>query len=99
MGEVVNILEKVPNYFFWDLDITKLNIQRDSDVIISRILMFSDSSNYIDNIRFLESLYAKEEIQNVIVASTERISDEICLLTSSRYNISIKSKFNKYVRF
>ncbi|AEW87271.1 DUF6922 domain-containing protein [Flavobacterium columnare] len=97
MKKTVNILEKIPNYVFWDLDVTKLNIHKDSDVIISRILMFSDFSNYSDNILFLESLYTEETIKRVIIASTERISDEICSLTSKRYNTPIKSKFNKYV--
>ncbi len=97
MKKTVNILEKMPNYIFWDLDVTKLNIQRDSDVIISRILMFSDFSNYSDNILLLESLYTEETIKRTIIASTDRISDEICSLTSKRYNLPIKSKFNKYV--
>lgn len=97
MKKTVNILEKIPNYVFWDLDVTKLNIQKDSDVVISRILMFSDFSNYSDNILFLESLYTEETIKSVIIASTERISDEICSLISKRYNLPIKSKFNKYV--
>lgn len=97
MKNVTNILEKIPNYFFWDLDVAKLDIQRDKNVIISRILMFSDYSSYSDNILFLESLYTQDEIKRVIIASTERISDEICSLTSKRYNLHISSKFNKYV--
>ncbi|POR30639.1 hypothetical protein BWK58_01245 [Flavobacterium columnare] len=97
MKKTVNILEKIPNYVFWDLDVSKLNIQKDSNVIISRILMFSDFSNFGDNILFLESLYTEETIKRVITASTERIPDEICSLTSKRYNVPIKSKFNKYV--
>lgn len=97
MKKTVNILEKIPNYVFWDLDVTKLNIQKDSYVVISRILMFSDLSNYSDNILFLESLYTEEIIKKVIIDSTERIPDEICSLTSKRYNLPIKSKFNKYV--
>lgn len=97
MKKTVNILEKIPSYVFWDLDVTKLNIQKDSYVVISRILMFSDLSNYSDNILFLESLYTEEIIKKVIIDSTERIPDEICSLTSKRYNLPIKSKFNKYV--
>ncbi|WP_394799684.1 DUF6922 domain-containing protein [Flavobacterium amniphilum] len=97
MKKTVNILEKIPNYVFWDLDMNKLNIQEDYDVIISRILMFSDLSNITENLLFLENIYTKEIIKKVAISSTERISDEICSVTSKRYNISIKSKFNKYV--
>lgn len=97
MKETINILKKVPNYIFWDMDVTKLNIDRDRDVIISRVLMFSDVSNFNKHIAFLESLYKKETIKSVVATSNERISDEVCSLTSKRYHISITSKFNKYV--
>ncbi|WP_373283991.1 DUF6922 domain-containing protein [Psychroflexus planctonicus] len=97
MNLTKNILRNIPNYYFWDLDVSKLDIQKDCHVIISRILMFSDYSNYNKNILFLEDLYCKETIQRVLSNTFERIPDDICQLLAKRYHIRVKSKFNKNV--
>lgn len=94
-----NIVNNLPKYMFWDLDVSKLNIQKDFDVIIARVLMFSDFSNYKENILFLESLYNEDTIKKTIISSSSTISDEVCKLTSERYQISIQSKFNSNVSF
>ncbi|TDS56531.1 DUF6922 domain-containing protein [Myroides indicus] len=94
-----NILDRIPSYVFWDTDVAKINAQIDYALIIARVLMFSDSSNYEENILLLEDIYSPETIIKVITFTKERIPDEVCALTSKRYSIPVKSKFSKYVYF
>jgi len=93
------LLNLFDSYIFWDIDVEKINIQKEYELIISRVLMFTDSNHFLKNIESLKELFSFNLIRNTVLNTKERISDEIISLFSKTYALNIKSKFNSNVCF
>ena len=93
----IALWKNIPEYF--KNLIEKINIQKEYELIISRVLMFTDSNHFFKNIESLKELFSFNLIRNTVLNTKERISDEIISLFSKTYSLNIKSKFNSNVCF
>jgi hypothetical protein len=77
-------------YLFWDIDISKLEIERDKEIIIERALTIGlDKDEYL-----LFKLYAMEDIKRV-VKNIKCMDKKTCNYLSFRLNIP-KEDFRCY---
>jgi len=83
----VNIPSAFPKYFFWDMDYSRLNAQRDMDIIIPRALYFTDRHSFSNDIERLEAFYTPQEIVSQIQGTKELISNEVCSMVADRYHV------------
>lgn len=80
MKKVVNISEVFPKHLFWDMDYSKLSIERDMEIIIPRALFATNELSFDRDITILESFYTKEEILFCLKNTKERISNNVCIM-------------------
>lgn len=83
-----------PSYLFWDMDLSRLNIERDKDIIIPRALYFTNSRSFNEDISKLETFYNPQQIVQQLQVTKELISNEVCALVSQRYDIASFSRFS-----
>jgi hypothetical protein len=95
MKESINIATIFPKHLFWDMDHSKLHLYLDKDIIIPRALYATTPDTFEEDILKLEELYPAEIIVKYLKETKERISNEVCLMVSKRYNITIFKRFNK----
>lgn len=95
MKQKVNIATIFPKHLFWDMDYSKLNPQKDKDIIIPRAMYVTTSDTFEEDILRLERLYSKDEILNYLKNTKELISNEVCILISERYKIASFARFRK----
>ena len=57
------LLNLFDSYIFWDIDVEKINIQKEYELIISRVLMFTDSNHFFKNIESLIIKYRWKQHQ------------------------------------
>lgn len=83
-----------PKYLFWDMDYSRLNADRDKDIVIPRALYFTDRSSFNDDIARLETLYTPQEIVSQIQNTNELISNEVCSMVAERYHVPPFRRFS-----
>lgn len=93
MKTKVNIADIVPKKVFWDMDIDKLSIKKDKEIIIPRMLLATNEKTFKEDIASVEEVYTTNEIYPVLKNTKERISNQICRMVAARYN---KPTFLRY---
>ena len=86
MRTQINIAKKFPKHLFWDMDASRLSLQKDKAIIIPRALFATTQATFEKDIQRLEELYTKKDILDILKNTKERISNEICVLVTKRYN-------------
>ena len=81
------ILSFLPTHLFWDIDVDKLSIKRDKDIIIPRMLFSTTKESFESEISILEKIYSKDDIIESLMQTKERISNEVCSLVADKYAI------------
>lgn len=94
MKQQVNIAIIFPKHLFWDMDYSKLNLSRDKSIIIPRALFATTPETFEADILKLESLYSAKDIVKYLKATTENISNKVCVSVSKRYNIKPFLRFS-----
>jgi len=77
------------------MDYTRLNAERDSDIIIPRALYFTDHSSFEVDISKLEIFYAPQQILQKLRNTKELISNEVCVMVAERYHVPSFYRFSK----
>ena len=75
------------------MDYSKLNPERDKDIIIPRAMYATTADSFEDDIQKLERIYSEKDILNYLKNTKEIISNEVCALVSKRYNTTSFSRF------
>lgn len=86
-------LKVFPKWMFWDVDIDKIDIDKDVDFIIDRVLnWFMDDVNYLET---LDLIYPLDVIKHYAVNMDVRGNEKIEFLCK-RYNLK-SSEFKYYL--
>ncbi len=93
MKTKADIAKIVPKKVFWDMDVNKLSVKKDKDVIIPRMLLATNEKTFKDDIASVEEVYTANEIYTVLKNTKERISNQVCKMVAARYN---KPAFLRY---
>lgn len=93
MKTKVNIVNIAPKKVFWDMDLSKLTVKEDKEVIIPRMLLATNEKTFRKDIASVEKVYTANEIYSVIKNTKERISNQVCRMVAARYN---KPTFLRY---
>ena len=93
MNKQVDITSIFPKNLFWDIDYSKLNIDKDKDIIIPRALYATIPETFEKDIQILESLYSREEIVEYLKSTKELITNSVCEMVAKRYNIAAFYRF------
>jgi hypothetical protein len=80
---------------FWDVDYSKLDVERDRSLIIPRALFATTAASFDSDIKKLENLYSREEILSQLKRTQEHISNHVCHLVAERYDVPV---FHRYKR-
>ena len=88
MKKTIDITKTFPKHSFWDMDYSKLSIEKDKDLIIPRALFFTTKTTFKKDIAILESLYSKEQILNCLKSTKERISNNVCVMVAKKYKVT-----------
>lgn len=88
-----NIASIFPKHLFWDVDMNKLDLQKDKGLIIPRALFATTESTFSRDITRLESLYSQEEILTVLKTTKELISNNVCKWVADRYAVNGFERF------
>ena len=94
MAKRINISNTFPKQAFWDMDSSKLSVQKDKAIIIPRVLMNTNEDTFSKDIELVESVYNTNEIYTTLKNTKERISNSVCILVSKRYNKPAFSRFD-----
>lgn len=86
MHTQINIAKKFPKHLFWDMDASRLSVKKDKAIIIPRALFATTQASFEIDIQRLEELYSRKEIISILKNTKERISNEVCVLVTKRYN-------------
>lgn len=95
MNTDIVLKELFPKHLFWDVDVSRLDIHKDRDLIIPRALMATTTATFSTDILLLERLYKRTVIIQELKATREKISNQVCLLIARRYHIRRFSRFAK----
>jgi len=95
MSSTLNIATIFPKHLFWDMDINKLDLSIDKDIIIPRALFATTKVTFTNDIERLENLYTSNEILEILKSTKERISNTVCELVAKRYHTE---KFARFVK-
>jgi hypothetical protein len=85
------INELFPKHLFWDVDMSRLDI----DLIIPRALMATTPLTFTNDIAKLEVIYPKAVIARELKTTKERVSNQICRLVARRYHVKQFARFSK----
>jgi hypothetical protein len=96
MSKSKNMADVFPKHLFWDMDLNKLSLSNDKDIIIPRALFATTEETFLEDISRLEQFYSKEEILKYLKVTKERISNEVCAMVALRYNVPVFARFKKY---
>ncbi len=87
MRTQINIAKKFPKHLFWDMDASRLSLQKDKAIIIPRALFATTQATFEKDIQRVEELYTKKDILDILKNTKERISNEVCTLVAKRYKV------------
>lgn len=90
----VHINKLFPKYLFWDVDMSRLDVDKDRDLIIPRALIATTPSTFTTDIAKLEVLYSKAVIARELKTTKEKVSNQICRLVARRYHVKQFSRFS-----
>lgn len=76
-----------PAYLFWDVDPSRLDVNKDMDLIIPRALYATTAATFDEDISRLECLYSQNQTVDTLKTTKERISDNVCNLVAKHYHI------------
>lgn len=93
MKPAANIAEILPKELFWDVNLSKLDLQEDKDLIIPRALFATTEETFTEDISMLEKLYKRSEIVEELKSTKERISNSVCTMVAQRYRVK---QFSRY---
>ncbi len=93
MKSVDNIAVMFPKELFWDLNVSRLDIQGDKDLIIPRALYATTENTFSQDISRLECLYKRSEIVKQLKSTKERISNKVCTMVAQRYHVRHFSRY------
>ena len=96
MEYALKISSLFPKYLFWDMDMDRLDVQQDKDIIIPRALFMSNVDSFDTDIAKLESFYSVADIVSNLKTTRERISNKVCELVADRYHIPAFSRFSHH---
>ncbi len=82
-----------PEHLFWDMDMKRLNADRDKSIIIPRALFATTAVTFIHDISRLENIYHKNEILKTLRNTKERVSNTVCELVAKRYHTKSFARF------
>ncbi|MDN5289650.1 MAG: Bromodomain containing protein [Mucilaginibacter sp.] len=91
----VHIKELFPKHLFWDVDMSRLDIDNDRDLIIPRALMATTPLTFTNDIAKLEIIYPKAVIARELKDTKEKVSNQICRLVARRYHVKQFARFSK----
>lgn len=94
MKQQVNIATIFPKHLFWDMDHSKLNLSKDAAIIIPRALFATTPETFETDILKLEELYSTKDIVKYLKATTENISNKVCVSVSKRYKVKPFLRFS-----
>ncbi len=77
------------------MDYTKLNLNKDKDIIIPRAMYATTADSFESDIQRLEKLYSKDDILFYLKNTKELISNQVCLMVSKRYKSASFMRFKK----
>src|SRR5690242_18408409 len=89
-----DIFDKFPAHIFWDIDSSCLDIKKDMNFIIARVLFATATATFDRDISQLELLYTRDQIINALKNTKERISNNVCNLVADRYFIEPFKRFD-----
>jgi len=89
----VNIANVAQKKVFWDMDMNKLSIKKDKEIIIPRMLLATNEKTFKKDIASVEKIYSANEIYSVLKNTKERISNMVCRMVADRYK---KPPFLRY---
>lgn len=75
-----------PKHLFWDVDTSKLDLQRDSELIIPRALYMTNEDSFPQDIARLEKFYTSTQIIDKLKNTKEKISNNVCRMVAKRYS-------------
>jgi hypothetical protein len=90
------ILKQFPAHLFWDIDISRLDVEKDKDLIIPRALFATTAATFDHDISRLELLYDKQQIVHTLRHTKERVSNTVCKLVANHYHVP---RFFRYSPF
>ncbi len=93
MKSVENIAATFPKELFWDVNMSRLDIQEDKDLIIPRALYATTENTFPEDISRLERLYKRSEIVEELKSTKERISNKVCTMVAQRYHVKHFSRY------
>jgi hypothetical protein len=93
MNRRQNIANIFPKHLFWDVDLNRLNPQRDKNLIIPRALFATTEATFANDISRLEKIYPKNEILKTLRNTKERVSNTVCELVAKRYHTKSFARF------
>jgi hypothetical protein len=96
MKMLQDISNLFPSNLFWDVDPVRLDIKEDMDLIIPRALYATTTATFDEDIRRLELFYSSDQITNTLKNTKERISNEVCDLVVTRYQIISFRQFESF---
>ena len=71
------------------MDYKNLSFKDDKEIIIPRALFATTKDTFDEDISKLEKVYSKKVILKTLRNTKERISNELCKLVSTRYNVDV----------
>jgi hypothetical protein len=93
MKSVDNIAAIFPKELFWDVNVSRLDIQEDKDLIIPRALYATTENTFSEDISRLERFYKRSEIVEELKSTKERISNKVCTMVAQRYHVKHFSRY------
>ena len=91
----VHINQLFPKHLFWDVDMARLDIDKDRDLITPRALIATTPSTFTTDIAKLETLYSKAAIARELKVTKEKVSNQVCRLVARRYHVKQFARFSK----
>lgn len=89
----VHIEKQFPKHFFWDVDPSTLDADKDRDFIIPRALIATTPQSFDTDIARLEVIYSKAVIARELKVTRERVSNKVCLMVARRYHVKKFTRF------
>ena len=90
MQKTINIISSFSSYLFWDVDKTKLDVERSAAYIVERVLEYGQLEDW----KLIKEIYGLERIKEISL--NIRSLDIITLNFLSKYFNIYKSKFRCY---
>jgi uncharacterized protein YqkB len=76
------------------MDMNRLDLKKDKDIIIPRALYATNRETFIEDILRLEKHYNKSVIIQELKSTKEKISNQVCLMVAERYHIPSFSRYS-----